>query len=270
VQITKKVYLLSAISLYSVSIYSQIPQKEADLHPSPFFGRSYTLQPYSRIYLNDTTFRRNTLPVKFDFYGLEADKLYLKLHYIQPKKTLPITDNIALARTQNASVSGLSADDNPLFYLKLGSIQERFAYTYEGVEFGYLGLPLKIRPKIDTFATSFATDVGVGTYIGYQFGRVEYAQKQFNRYSLTVGVFAAPSVVSLNGGNLRTSATNTAFTALGLSAGGGCIFSINAYEFGLVSGVDWLDGANAKNWVFNGQPWFGVSIGTIIRKARAG
>ena len=269
-QIAIKVYILGLISLYSVNIDGQVPLKEADLHPSPFFGRSYTLQPYSRIYLNDTVFRRNTLPVKFDFYGLEADKLYLKLRYVQVKKTHQESTPIALARTQNASVNGLSTDDNPLFYLKIGNIQERFAYTYEGIEFGYLALPLKIRPKIDTFATSFATDVGVGTYLGYQFGRVEYAQKQFNRYSLTVAVFAAPSVVSLNAANLRTSASNTAFTTLGLSSGGGCIFSINSYEFGLVSGVDWLDGANAKNWVFNGQPWFGVSIGTIIRKARAG
>jgi hypothetical protein len=67
---------------------------------------------------------------------------------------------------------------------------------------------------------------------------------------------------------MRRNPSNGAFTVLGLTAGSGLIFSLNNYELGLVLGVDWVDGANAKSWVYNSQTWFGVSVGTMLRRAR--
>ncbi len=250
--------------------YAQVTSlsREADLFPSPFFGQDYILGQNTKVYCNDTTYRRTPEAMPFDFYGVENNRIYLrfKLHATWKKeylirakyiKTNPISKNAADAE-----------DDYPLFYIPLNSVKERFEYTYKGIEFGYLGLPLKIHPAIDTFSTSFSTDVGVGTYLGYQVGKVVFSQKQFSRYSLTTAAFAAPSIVALNGANLRTSSTNAAYSVLGLTVGGGIIFSLNNYEFGLVLATDWLDGRNAKTWIYNGQTWFGVSIGTALRRGK--
>jgi hypothetical protein len=240
--------------------------KEADLFPSLFLGEQYILLAKTKVFLNDSIYRRTPVPLAFDFYGVENDRIYIKFTQKMVWQREFIV-NGSMNRVVTISPSTQKdADEEQLYYVRLGNIRERFEYIYRGVEFGYLGLPLKIRPTVDTFATSFATDVGVGTYLGYQIGKVTYSQKQFYRRSLTFAFFAAPSIISLNSTNMRRNPSNGAFTVLGLTAGSGLIFSLNNYELGL--GVDWVDGANAKSWVYNSQTWFGVSVGTMLRRAR--
>jgi hypothetical protein len=261
------VFMAFIISL-SCSAQTSSIARENDLFPTPFFGQNYILSPKTKVFLNDSIYRRTPVPLTFDFYGIENDKIYIKF----TQKTAWQREFIVNGSLSRAVVispnNQKDADEDQLYYVRLGSIRERFEYIYKGVEFGYLGLPLKIRPTVDTFATSFATDVGVGTYLGYQIGKVTYSQKQFYRRSLTFAFFAAPSIISLNSTNMRRSTANGAFTVLGLSAGSGLIFSLNNYELGLVLGVDWVDGANAKSWVYNSQTWFGVSVGTMLRRAK--
>jgi hypothetical protein len=171
----KAITFMAFILGLSCSAQTSSITRESDLFPTPFFGQNYILLPKTKVFLNDSVYRRTPLPLAFDFYGVENDRIYIKFTQKAVWQREYIVNGSLSRAVAIAPNSQKDADEEQLYYIRLGNIRERFEYIYKGVEFGYLGLPLKIRPTVDTFAISFATDVGVGTYLGYQIGKVTYS-----------------------------------------------------------------------------------------------
>ena len=126
-------------------------------------------------------------------------------------------------------------------------------------------VPLKIRPKTSGLPFLFTGDVSVGPYLGYQIGLREYSSLEVFDMALTFALFATPSLIHINPSNNGTN-DMTSQSLLGLTGGGGILFDINDYQFGIVSGLDWISGDASTTWVYQGKPWISVSFGFELDK----
>ena len=77
-------------------------------------------------------------------------------------------------------------------------------------------------------------------------------------YSQTISAFAAPTMVKINPDVAQTEMSNL---VLGFSLGLGYIVSLNDFQIGLVSGLDYISGDASKTWIYQGKPWFSFTVG---------
>ncbi len=62
-------------------------------------------------------------------------------------------------------------------------------------------------------------------------------------------------------GNLTSSTSAASF-----SPHLGFIFDYQSFQFGLYTGMDFLDGEPNKLWVYRNKPWMGIGIGYSLFK----
>ena len=121
-----------------------------------------------------------------------------------------------------------------------------------------LTIPIKIRPRLDDAPLQFIGDVALGSYFGYQFGRVAISDNSTETFSQTVALFAAPGMVKIDPTVADTDSSNL---TLGFSLGCGYLVNFNNYQIGLVGGIDYVSGDVSSSWIYQGKSWFSFTIG---------
>ncbi len=121
-----------------------------------------------------------------------------------------------------------------------------------------LAIPIKIRPSAEDVPMQFVGEFTLGPYIGYQTGSKSLMDSDNYNYSQTISAFAAPTMVKINPDVAQTEMSNL---VLGFSLGLGYIVSLNDFQIGLVSGLDYISGDASKTWIYQGKPWFSFTVG---------
>lgn len=121
-----------------------------------------------------------------------------------------------------------------------------------------LVIPIKIRPSTAGAPLEFVGEFTLGSYIGYQLGSRSLLDDNKSNYSQTFSLFAAPTMIRINPEVADTDKSNL---ILGFSTGLGYIVNLNAFQIGLVGGVDYISGDASKTWIYQGKSWFSFTIG---------
>ena len=127
---------------------------------------------------------------------------------------------------------------------------------------GILTLPFKFRRSIGQTPSSMTTDVTLGPYIG---ARIRLAKK--SNFFLTIPVTLGLTFINVNSNNTNpVNSTQDNAIIPGFTFGGGLIFQINQFEFGLVTGWDFGTGKAGTDWIYNKKNWVSFAIGYSFLK----
>ncbi|MDD4107809.1 MAG: hypothetical protein PHH93_03715 [Prolixibacteraceae bacterium] len=140
-----------------------------------------------------------------------------------------------------------------------GKIIDRYSLKFKNAfrwTSGWITVPFKFRPKIDTVHFNLTTDVTLGAYFGPSFRIARYSNNHLV-IPLTIGLSY------INVGNSETSNVNTTKNSSivpGLTWSSGVVFDLNGFNIGFVAGQDFASGVG-KKWIYNNKFWYSFSIG---------
>lgn len=169
-------------------------------------------------------------------------------------------------------VKDVSTKNVSLIY-KLG---QQFKFRESRPIFQAVSIPFKIRPAIDSIDYKVSTGVNLGFAFGFQttwnkyrkiyvadnngnkneYKSVNYQQK---KYSITPALILGVTPVELNKKNTENQITEDR-TVFGANIGIMGVVGINQFNIGVASGVDFGFGEDAKDWIYQGQPWVGFVL----------
>lgn len=154
-------------------------------------------------------------------------------------------------------------------------IQNGAALNYWGMQpvLQALTVPIKVRPALnDQILYNASSSVNVGFAVGYKFThyayqnhyqkikeKLIYINSRTRSYSITPGIFAGPTIVSLTGKNTE-GIVKIDRSVLGLTTGGFGVFGIGNFNLGLAIGWDFSFGEEGSKWIYNRKPWYGVVV----------
>jgi hypothetical protein len=135
--------------------------------------------------------------------------------------------------------------------------------------FQALTVPVQFRPRLNEFTPATASgnfNIGVGwvhkftrvTYRKFELGGSKnFSSNVLNNFSISPGIFIAPSVISLTSANTNGNVKNN-MSVLGSTAGILGVVGYNNLNMGLAVGFDKTYGALDKTWIYNGNLWIGL------------
>jgi len=238
-----------------IVIYFFIPgfvncQSSAKVLPN-IFNESLSLEKGSVLFNSHSSYRLNRKE-KISFYSQKGDTMFVKFESDIDKNT------------ENDSTYSLIPKKEEKFYV-LTTAGSGTKIKFRDWDIQPFTVPIKIRPSLENYPFQFVGDVSVGPYLGYQMGSRTYSYMNYSDLSLTFASFATPTLINLNPSNSdKVDDSNQA--VLGLTSGLGILFDINDYQFGLVSGFDWVSGDASKSWIYQGKQWISISFGFELDK----
>jgi hypothetical protein len=121
---------------------------------------------------------------------------------------------------------------------------------------GFMTIPFKLRPKMDSVNFNMTTDITLGAYIGVK-KRISRNLNNFIVIPFTLGLSY------INVGNSQTSNVNTennTSVVPGWTWSSGIIIDLNGFNLGFVFGTDYASGVG-QDWLYNKKPWISFSFG---------
>lgn len=129
------------------------------------------------------------------------------------------------------------------------------------LSFGFLTVPFKFRPSLDTINSNITTDVTLGPYLG-----ITKRISARNRYYITLPATLGLSYINLNNNNTSNLVKDADINVVpGISWCSGLIFQLSDFNVGFVFGQDFASGIGDK-WVYNGKMWYSFAIGYSFLK----
>lgn len=216
---------------------------------SQFFDEKFKLEKHSILHEDTSTImlmKDQSIKIK----ETKGDTVFIELK----SKTEKSSENETLFKT-------VTPNKQKQFFL-LSECQDKISFS--DFDISPLVIPLKIRPAIINNPLQFNGDVAIGPYFGYQRGAKSYNQLEMTQTTLTFCLFTSPTMINLN--PLNTTSTATTDSVLGVSTGAGILFDLNDFQFGLVSGLDFISGSASKKWSYQGKPWYSFSFAYNLSK----
>lgn len=214
----------------------------------------------------------NTKAFAPKFYLLAGEELYIDTLRVVTKEKLRVNlvqqdgDTIHIRVNPHQDFTDINPDlslvsasnsvkDDPYLFIGNGAYAH---LKYKDWDTNPLLIPIKIRPSTDDNPLQFVGEVSLGTYIGYETGKLSINEAKTYNYSQTIGLFAAPGMIKIDPSVADTDMSNL---TLGFSLGISYIINFNTFQMGLVGGVDYISGDVSKTWIYQGKPWFSFTIG---------
>ena len=121
---------------------------------------------------------------------------------------------------------------------------------------GFLSIPFKLRPSLDTSNFALATDATIGPYLGIT-KRLARRREFYATVPLTLGL----SYLNVNDNNTDTSVRRSDVNVLpGVSWSTGLIFQLNQFNIGFVLGKDYVSDIGDA-WQYHGKTWYAFALG---------
>lgn len=248
----RKIYLL--IILISSSCISAFSQEDKD-----FFSKIYRFHRYTSLHKSDIN--GNDIP------GSEAALPGHEFRIVDKKGNNYI---LRFSKWDGRNVAELNqhffgSETNPIYFkIPVADFPERCeeATLRHTFTLGVVTLPIKMRfggkngegQQLRDF--TFNGDINLGLSAGYKYTRGgKYSHNLLTGIALTsVPVSAATT------NNLIADETNLAAITWHL----GWLFSVDNFQFGAFTGIDFLGGEAGRQWSYRNQPWLGIGIGYSI------
>ena len=121
---------------------------------------------------------------------------------------------------------------------------------------GFLSVPFKLRPAIDSANFTLATDATIGPYIGIT-KRLARRRAFYATVPLTLGL----SYININQKNTDAAVARTEVGVLpGVSWSTGLIFQLNQFNIGFVLGKDYVSDIGDA-WQYHNRTWYAFALG---------
>lgn len=252
----KKIYILSL--LFSLLSYSLSAQEKSEFYKKKYKFYRYALLQKCNVNGVDVT-GTETISIGFEFSIVELkDNQYI----------------IRISKWNDESLNAQYVGDTQLttgkktdkifFKLPITDFNEKCeeAVLRHTFTLGVVTLPIKMRfgykakdgSKIRDF--TFSGDISLGLSAGYKYTR----RGRYSHNFLTGIALSSVSVSPATTNGLITDETNLAAITWHL----GYLFSVDNFQFGAFTGIDFLGGEVGRKWDYRNQPWLGIGIGYAI------
>jgi len=131
-------------------------------------------------------------------------------------------------------------------------------------------IPLKYRPFTDKIPNQLTTNFNGAFYGGYRIDayRLHYKRTPLNMYKQNVRHMGYSAGLLLGIGNtlidewtLTGAGTGVQYEGMIIIAGVGVNVAVENLTFGLSFGADRLADKNYRDWIYEGKPWIGFTLG---------
>ncbi|TCC91793.1 hypothetical protein EZ428_08555 [Pedobacter frigiditerrae] len=222
-------------------------------------------------YIPKTTLDTLKLPTAYRLWKIDAQNW----PDTKDKKWVKTADEIieVFGVTGNTNYYLVDRYDRNADYQMTLKNREFLSYPTSWLEYGPIIIPVKYRfqrEKNGKIAKDqFQSDINIGVYGGYNFGRYRLRNDGGTLTELTPISFSLGSFINVGTASIDTLATNLSDTPLAkdetstigvISPGFGAMLSIHNLQIGLYSGIDLGMGKSAKLWNFRNRPWIGFGI----------
>ncbi len=236
--------ILLAFLGFTIGMYGQLSFLSTN---NKAFAPKYFLMKGESVYINDQKFRLPA-PLSFTVEETKGDSIFISL----PEKDTSLKKKTEFSEMLRES-KGNSLDEFILLNEK-----KSISLKFKDWDTNVLTIPIKIRPKIDQAPLQFIGDVSLGSYLGYQTGRVNITDDGQKSYSQTFAIFAAPGAVQIDPSVAQTDQSNI---SLGFSFGVGYLVNLNNFQIAFVTGFDYISGDVSSSWIYQGKQWYSFTIG---------
>lgn len=125
---------------------------------------------------------------------------------------------------------------------------------------GLMTMPLTYRPRRGHLAPIFDGATNINSSIGLK----KRLSERFDHYFLFFGAFGIQSITMNSSNNPSIEDPEKVEGEFGIVLAGGFILEFDKVQFGIMLGTDQATGERAKDYVYQGAPWVGLTLGTSI------
>ena len=169
-----------------------------------------------------------------------------------------VTSKIDSTRTQQLSFAEESRLNLP-----------KSVFSRRSFDVDILTIPFKYRPGLGDVPNQLTTNFNGAVYVGYRSDNyhLSYQQTQlgtyrrrFSHFGYSLGGFTGIGSTNIQP-LVMNNQLNIDYEGVVWSKGVAGIVAVDNLTFGLGLGFDHLLDQNAKNWVYQGKPWLGLTLG---------
>ena len=151
---------------------------------------------------------------------------------------------------------------------------ESYTFRQNTFDIDIITILLRYRPPLGTRAYQFSpASFNTCVYFGYRTDsyHLHYIQtplgtfkRNITHYGFSLGGFTGLGSVNINNGNVTQNAVPNPYDAIINITGLAAFVVVERFTYGVSLGYDHLLDKNRKLWVYQGQLWFGLTIGLNI------
>ncbi|MES2766849.1 MAG: hypothetical protein V4642_13325 [Bacteroidota bacterium] len=133
-------------------------------------------------------------------------------------------------------------------------------------------IPLKLRPSVEGFPPQLNTNFNGNIFIGSRYDSydIDYSRspigtlnQEISHYGYSIGGFGGIGTTAMNPW-VTQNAIEIEYDGVIALAGISGTAAINDFTFGLGIGVDFLLDKNREFWIYQNQPWLGLTFGVNL------
>ena len=165
----------------------------------------------------------------------------------------------------------LRLDTNSVFTLSQGKLisAKPITFSTKSFDFDVLTILFKYRPSVSGFPRQLNTNFNAAGFLGYrtdlyllsyQKDPLNNYHKSINHFGYSFGFFGGLGATTMNP-SVTDNIVPYEYDGLVITKGVTGLIGVGNLTFGLAAGFDHLMDKNRKVWLYQGKPWYGVTLG---------
>jgi hypothetical protein len=176
------------------------------------------------------------------------------------KVTISIADDSIQIKNSNNNIVATSLNHDQIF-------------SENSLDVDIFIAPFKYRPSVSNFPRQLTTSFNANLFTGFRIDRFRvHKQKKFTggyktvviHRSTGIGLFGGLGTTAVGPWNTNYK-TNDEYSGLVISHGAILLIGVNSLTMGLAIGYDRLTDRDKDIWIYQNEPWYGLTIGINIR-----
>lgn len=144
-----------------------------------------------------------------------------------------------------------------------------YTFSKSSFDFDLISIPLKFRPATSGFPAQLNATVNGGLFIGrrsdiYRLSRrkneLGIDKSSVQHYGFSFGAFTGIGSAVMNP-SVTQNRIETEYDAVVIPLGITMLVGYNNLTFGVAAGFDHMLNNHRKYWIYNGNPWIGLTVG---------
>lgn len=150
-----------------------------------------------------------------------------------------------------------------------GSLPQKYIIKEYSYDLDVLAIPFKYRPREGEMPRQLTTQLNGGLYTGLRTDRYRISyessplgrnRRKITHYGFSIGILSGIGAETITPWVTRDQILGEYDGVVWLN-GVGAIMGINNLTFGVAVGVDYLLDANRRVWIYQTEPWLGLTLG---------
>ena len=152
------------------------------------------------------------------------------------------------------------------------SVSKNVNLVKSSADLDFMTILFKYRPSTPSLPRQLNTDLSGAIYLGYRLDHFWLAYKtpypgivsrEINHFGYSAGIFTGFGATAMNPW-VTSDAISTEYEGVVWSGGLAGLVGISQFTLGVAIGWDFLLDNNRSSWIYQGKPWYGLTVGVNL------